>query len=317
MLGANPHRNRNPNLKNKEFPTMNKNVMDLLSEKERTFNEKELAALAAYFRMVMFDTLHDRGTGHWGGAASSAELTTSLYFNRMHIKPENPLWEDRDRFILSKGHASVNLYTVLAHRGYFSPSEISTFRVLGSRLQGHPSMHKLPGVDMSTGALGHGLSIGLGMAMAAKLSKKDYWTYVLTGEGCLNEGQSWEALMSAAKFKPEHFVLMVDYNKVQLDGTEDQIMPMNSLTEKLSAFGWNVCKEKLDGNNTGDILKSFTWMDSDDVWPKAVVYDTVKGKGVSFTEGKSAWHGAVIDDDSYSKGIVELKKDLQDKEAAI
>ncbi|NCB72988.1 MAG: transketolase, partial [Clostridia bacterium] len=198
---------------------MSKRIKELLSQPDRTFNAQELSALAAYFRTVMFDTLHDRGTGHWGGAASSAELTTALYFNRISIDPANPHWEDRDRIILSKGHASMNLYTMLAHRGFFPVEELSSFRKLDSRLQGHPCMNKLPGVDMSTGALGHGLSVGLGMAMAAKLSKKSWWTYVISGEGCLNEGQSWEAIMSAAKFKPEHFVLMIDYNKVQLDGT--------------------------------------------------------------------------------------------------
>jgi len=178
-------------------------------------------------------------------------------------------------------------------------------------------MQKIPGVDMSTGALGHGISIGLGMAMAAKVTNKSFWTYVIVGEGCLNEGQSWEAIMSASKFKPEHFVLMVDYNKVQLDGTEDEIMPLSPLSDKLKAFGWNVCPHAYDGNNTEDVLSSYEWMDEDNVWPKAVIYDTIKGKGVSFTEGKSSWHGAVIDDDSYAKGIVELKKDLQNKEAVL
>lgn len=296
---------------------MNTGVKKLLSEPERTMNAKELAALAAYFRVVMFDTLHDRGTGHWGGAASSAELTTSLYFNRMKIKSDDPTWEGRDRFILSKGHASMNLYTVLAHRGFFPVEELSTFRTLDSNLQGHPCMKKTAGVDMSTGALGHGVSIGLGMAMAAELTGKDFWTYVMVGEGCLNEGQSWEAIMSAAKFKPKNFVLMVDYNKVQLDGTEEEIMPLACLREKFKAFGWNVCPHTYDGNNTEDILSSFTWMDTDPTWPKVVIYDTIKGKGISFTEGKSSWHGAVIDDDSHAKGMVELNKDLQNKEAAL
>lgn len=265
----------------------------------------------------MFDTLHDRGTGHWGGAASSAELTTALYFNRLSIDPANPRWEDRDRVILSKGHASMNLYTILAHRGFFPVEELSSFRKLDSRLQGHPCMNELPGVDMSTGALGHGLSVGLGMALAARLSKKSWWTYVISGEGCLNEGQSWEAIMSAAKYKPEHFVLMIDYNKVQLDGTEDEIMPLGPLADKLKAFGWNVAPQAYNGHDTKEILDSFAWMDSDDVWPKAVIYDTIKGKGVSFTEGKNTWHGAVIDDASYAKGIEELKSDLSKKEAAL
>lgn len=296
---------------------MSKRIKELLSQPDRTFNAQELSALAAYFRTVMFDTLHDRGTGHWGGAASSAELTTALYFNRISIDPANPHWEDRDRIILSKGHASMNLYTILAHRGFFPVEELSSFRKLDSRLQGHPCMNKLPGVDMSTGALGHGLSVGLGMAMAAKLSKKSWWTYVISGEGCLNEGQSWEAIMSAAKYKPEHFVLMIDYNKVQLDGTVDEIMPLGPLAEKLKSFGWNVAPKAYNGHDTQEILDSFVWMDGDDVWPKAVIYDTIKGKGVSFTEGKNTWHGAVIDDVSYAKGIEELNSDLSKKEAAL
>lgn len=178
-------------------------------------------------------------------------------------------------------------------------------------------MNKTPGVDMSTGALGHGLSIGLGMALAAKLAKKTYWTYVISGEGCLNEGQTWEAMMSGAKFKSERFVLMIDYNKVQLDGTEEQIMPLGPLSEKLSSFGWHVAPRAYDGHDTQEILDSFTWMDSSDEWPKAVIYNTTKGKGVSFTEGKNTWHGAVIDDSSYAKGIEELVADLKKKEAAL
>lgn len=301
---------------NKELH-MGKTVQDLLVDVNRKFNAKELAVLAARFRMEMFDILHQRGTGHWGGAASAAELTTSLYFNRLNIDPSHPRWDDRDRFILSKGHASVNLYTILAHRGFFPVEDLPTFRTLGSHLQGHPAMNKTPGVDMSTGALGHGISIGLGMALAARLSNKDYWTYVLTGEGCLNEGQSWEALMCAAKYRPRGLVLMVDYNKVQLDGTENQIMPLEPLRDKLAAFGWHVCPKPLCGNDTSDILDSFAWMDGDDVWPKAVIYDTTKGKGVSFTEGKNTWHGAVIDDKSFEAGIVELCDDLAKKEAAL
>jgi transketolase len=289
----------------------------LLQNPEHACNAKELAVLAAEFRMEVWDVLHQRGTGHWGGASSCLEMVTSLYFNRLHIDPDNPKWEDRDRFILSKGHASCALYTVLAHRGFFSPELLPTFRTLGSPLQGHPCMNKVSGVDMSTGALGHGLSVGLGIALAARLSGKSYWTYVMTGEGCLNEGQSWEALMCAAKYKPEHFVLMVDYNKVQLDGTEEQIMPLEPLKEKLRSFGWNVAPKAYDGNETQDVLDSFAWMDTEGAWPKAVIYDTVKGKGVSFTEGKNAWHGAKIDDDSFAKGMPELRSDLAKKEASL
>ena len=156
----------------------------------------------------------------------------------------------------------------------------------------------------------------VGMAMAAKVTNRSFWTYVLVGEGCLNEGQSGN-YHECGQVKPKNFVLMVDYNKVQLDGTEEEIMTLGSLSDKLKSFGWNVCPHAYDGNNTEDVLSSYDWMDQDDVWPKAVIYDTIKGKGISFTEGKSSWHGAVIDDDSYAKGIVELKKDLQNKEAVL
>lgn len=297
--------------------SMSDKLQKLLSEKDRKMNAEELAFLAASFRETMFSTLHARGTGHWGGSSSAAELVTALYFNRLNIKTDNPNWEDRDRFILSKGHASVNLYTILSHRGFFPVEDMPQFRVLGSYLQGHPAMLKTPGVDMSTGALGHGLSIGLGMAEAAKLSGKNYCTYVLTGEGCLNEGSTWEALMCAAKYKTKNLVLMIDYNKVQLDGTEGEIMPLHPLKEKLEAFGWHVNDVAYNGNCTKDILKSFDWIDSDDVWPKAVIYDTTKGKNVSFSEGKNTWHGAVIDDEHYEIGIKELKEDTAKKEALV
>lgn len=297
---------------------MDDTLKSLLAEKKgQSLSAVELAALAAGFRLEMFDVLHSRGTGHWGGASSAAEITTSLYFNRMNVDPSNPSWEDRDRFILSKGHASMNLYTILAYKGFFSPEDLPGFRTLGSHLQGHPSMKKTPGVDMSTGALGHGLSIGVGMALAARLSGKKHWTYVLSGEGCLNEGQTWEAAMMAAKYRPERLVYLIDYNGVQLDGTSNDIMPLNPLADKFKAFGWNVAPKLYDGHDMNSLLESYDWMDSDDVWPKAVIYQTVKGKGVSFMEGKSAWHGAPIDVDSYAKGRPELLADIEKKEAAL
>jgi transketolase len=292
-------------------------VKELLSAKKTAYNEKELAALAAQFRLEMFDVLHARQTGHWGGSSSAAELTTALYFNRMNIDPANPKWEDRDRFVLSKGHASINLYTILANRGYFETKELQGFRTLGSFLQGHPSMKLTPGVDMSTGALGHGVSIAIGMALGAHLAGKSYKTYVLTGEGCLDEGSTWEAMLFAAKMKPKGLVYLVDYNKVQLDGKSQDILPLEPLADKFKAFGWHLAPKAYNGHDTAQILESFAWLDSDDVWPKAVIYDTVKGKGVSFMEGKNAWHGAPIDDDSYHKGRPELVADLKKKEEAL
>ena len=289
----------------------------LLLNRNRKFNDKELAYISAYLRKTMFTILHERGTGHWGGASSAAEIVTCLYFSRLNIDPSKPNWEDRDRFILSKGHASVNLYSVLAARGYFPFEKLHEFRTLGSQLQGHPAMLKLPGVDFSTGALGHGLSVGLGMSFGSALSGRNYKTYVLTGEGCLNEGSSWEALMCASKYKVKNLILMIDYNRVQLDGTESEIMPLDPLRDKLEAFGWSINKEEYDGNNTSDILRSFDWIDSSESYPKAIIYNTVKGKNVGFSEGKNTWHGAKIDDEHYFIGLKDLDEDIKLKEALL
>jgi transketolase len=286
------------------------------------YSAGELAALAAAFRLEMFDVLHRRATGHWGGASSAAEILTALYFKRLRIDPENPRWEDRDRFILSKGHASIALYTVLARRGYFPPEELSRFRSLGSRLQGHPSMKLLPGVDFSTGALGHGLSAGAGMALAAALKGKSWNTYVLAGEGCLDEGQTWEAALFSAKYRPRGLVLLIDNNRVQLDGDVAEILPLDPIPDKLRAFGWNLAPEIYDGNDAASVLESFDWLDrggeaGGGAWPKAVIYRTVKARGVSFMEGKAVWHGAPIDQESYDRGRPELLADLEAKEAVL
>ncbi|GMO56259.1 MAG: transketolase [Treponemataceae bacterium] len=296
-------------------------TLDLLNTKKAQYTAAELAALAAFFRVEMFDVLHARQTGHWGGSSSAAEIVTSLYFNYLHIDPKEPQKADRDRFILSKGHASINLYTILAYRGYFDPKILPTFRTHGSILQGHPSMKKVAGVDMSTGALGHGLSIGCGMALSSRLQNKPFRTIVLTGEGCLDEGSTWEALLFAAKYKPQGLVLLIDYNKVQLDGTNADIMPLEPLADKFTSFGWKLAPKIYDGHDTAAILESFAWLDKTDATapssPRVIIYDTVKGKGVSFMEGKNAWHGAPIDDKSYESGRVELAADLAAKEKAL
>ena len=296
---------------------MGAKLSKLLRKKEKVSTPAELAALAAAFRLEMFDVLYSRQTGHWGGSSSAAELVTALYFYRLNVRPKEPRWEDRDRFILSKGHAAINLYSVLAHRGFFPEDELPGFRTLGSMLQGHPNMKLTPGVDLSTGALGHGVSAGAGMALAASLQKKKFRTYVMIGEGCLDEGQTWEAMLFAAKYKPRGLVLLVDSNKVQLDGPSAEILPLEPLADKFRAFGWDTAPKAWDGHNTKEILASFDWLDKDDVWPKVVIYNTVKAKGVSFMEGKSAWHGAPIDKASYEKGRPELVADVEKKEAAL
>jgi transketolase len=287
-----------------------------LLERKGDYGAGELAALAGSFRLTMFDILHRRGTGHWGGASSAAEILTALYFKRLRIDPANPRREDRDRFILSKGHASAGLYTILAHRGFFPVEELPGFRTLGSALQGHPGM-KLPGVDVSTGALGHGLSLGLGMALGASLGGKSWNTYVLAGEGCLDEGQTWEAMLCAAKYRPRGLALLIDNNQVQLDGPSQAVLPLEPIPDKIRAFGWTLAPALYDGHNMAELLESFEWLDGEEPWPKAIIYRTVKGKGVSFMEGKSAWHGAPIDDESYARGRPELEADLAAREALL
>jgi transketolase len=286
----------------------------VLQEKDRSKKSRLIQRLAQAFRIDVLDTLHAKGTGHWGGAASAAELLVALYFDAMNVRPAEPSWPDRDRLVLSKGHASCMLYTVLAHRGYFPPEELQTFRQLDSRLQGHPCMRKTPGVEMSTGSLGHGLSVGLGMALAARRLGKSWWTYVLMGDGDLNEGQTWEAVMAAAKFKPERLVALIDYNKVQLDGPSDQIMPMDPLPEKLRAFNWNVAPIVYDGHHAAAVLESFDWVKRQRQWPVAVIYQTHKGRGVSFMEDNAQWHGAVINDDTHARARQELLATLRQLE---
>ncbi len=290
---------------------------DVLREANQDRKIALMQCLAQQFRVEVLDVLHERQTGHWGGAASAAELLVTLYFAVMNVRPEQPQWPDRDRLIVSKGHASCMIYTALAHRGYFPVSELNTFRQLNSRLQGHPSMHATPGIDMSTGSLGHGLSVTLGMALAAKLLGKHYWSYALIGEGDLNEGQTWEAIMAAAKFRPERMVALIDYNKVQLDGPSDEIMPLDPLPDKFRAFNWNVAPQSYDGHDVRAILNSFDWIRAQSTWPVAVIYSTHKGKGVSFMEDSAYWHGSVVDDDSYARGRSELLSTLSTLEAVL
>jgi transketolase len=289
----------------------------ILGQTDPSKKAKMIQYLAQQCRLDVFDVLHDKGTGHWGGSASAAEILTSLYFHIMNITPDQPDWPDRDRFVLSKGHACSMLYAIMARRGYFDIKELNTFRDLNSRLQGHPCMNTTPGIEMSTGALGHGLSVTLGMALAARVLKSNYWSFVLLGEGCLDEGQTWEALMAAAKYKPQRLVLMIDYNKVQLDGPSQKIMPLDPLLDKFRAFNWNAAPKTYDGHSVVDIFESWDWVKDQTDFPVAVIYRTCKGKGVSFMEDTHTWHGAPIDDESYNKGRPELIDRLKELEAQL
>ena len=281
-----------------------------LIEKETDIQEKVslIQALAQNSRQEIFEMIHKRGNGHWGGSSSCAELITTLYFHILTVDPANPKWEDRDRFILSKGHAAPILYNILAKKGYFPEDDLTSFRSLNSHLQGHPCMLQTPGVELSTGPLGHGISVGTGMALAARSLKKNFWTFVITGEGCLNEGQSWEGIMSAAKFKPSRFVIMIDYNKVQLDGPSDTIMPLDPLADKFRSFNLNVAPEIYDGHDVNAIFQSWEWAKQNQNEPCVIIYKTHKGKGVSFTEDDNKWHGCPIDEASFLAGKIELEQ---------
>jgi transketolase len=266
--------------------------------------QKELQELAKKMRIDIITNLHKVQTGHPGGSLSAVEILTILYFNQMKIDCNTPKCPDRDRFIASKGHCAPVVYTTLCEKGYFPKEELSNLRQLGCMLQGHPDMKRTPGVDMSTGSLGLGLSVGIGMAMAAKLDKKDYYTYVLLGDGELQEGQIWEAAMSAPKFGLHNLIAIVDNNGVQLDGTVDDIMPLGSIAAKFSAFGWNVLEA--DGHDLVALDAAFDQAKANKTGPTVIIAKTVKGKGVSFMEGKNEWHGKAISDQLFAQAMSDL-----------
>jgi transketolase len=284
---------------------------DIEGETDISRKIAKIKYFAQQSRIEVFDMIHKRGNGHWGGSASCAELLATMYFHILNINSENPKWEDRDRLVLSKGHAAPMLYNLLAHKGFFPLEELTKmFRSIDSRFQGHPCMVKTPGVELSTGPLGHGISVGVGMALAARVLKKLYRTFVIVGDGCLNEGESWEGVMSAAKFKPSRLIIMVDYNKVQLDGPSDTIMPLDPLAEKFKAFNLNVAPKVYDGHSVDEILESLKWAQENEREPCVIIYKTHKGKGVSFMEDNFKWHGSPIDDESYRNGRIELENTL-------
>jgi transketolase len=243
--------------------------------------------------------------GHPGGSLSAADIVTALYFFVLNIDPKNPQWEDRDRFILSKGHSCPVLYAALAERGYFALDQLETLRKFGSILQGHPDMNKTPGVDMTAGSLGNGLSIGVGMALAAKWKKKSYKVYVLLGDGEIQEGMVWEAAMAAASFELDNIVAIVDYNGLQINGWVNDIMKLNPLSDKWRAFNWSVME--IDGHNMRDILGAFQKAEKMR-GPVAIIAHTVKGKGVSFMENVCEWHGKAPSAEQAASAIEELSK---------
>lgn len=258
--------------------------------------------------MGVLTATHGAKAGHPGGSLSAADLFTWLYFEEMKIDPANPRWADRDRFVLSKGHSAPGLYSALALRGYFPKEDLPTLRHIDSYLQGHPNMNTVPGVDMSTGSLGQGVSTACGMAKAAKYLGKDLRVYTLLGDGEMQEGEVWEAAMFAAHYKLDNLCLIVDNNGLQIDGPVAQVMNPAPLEEKLKAFGFFV--QTVDGHNFSELETAFAAARAKKEQPSAIVMHTVKGKGVSYMENQVGWHGKAPNDDEYAQGMAELKAEL-------
>ena len=266
--------------------------------------EGKLVNLCKKFRKELIECLHVIGSGHPGGSLSATEIITTLYFHELNVNPKNPNDPDRDRFILSKGHAAPMLYLNLAEKGYFDMRELCNLRQLNHMLQGHPCAKTTPGVDLSTGPLGLGISAAVGMALAGKLDKKKYNVYVLIGDGETQEGIIWEAAMAASKYKLDNLIVILDHNKVQLDGTIDEIMPLGNINAKWESFGWKVIET--NGHNIRDISSALEEAKRVKVKPTIIIAETVKGKGISFMEGKNIWHGKPIDDEHFNIAMKEL-----------
>ena len=266
----------------------------------------ELKKQAVEVRKGIVTAVHSAQAGHPGGSLSAADIFTYLYFEEMHIDPQNPKDPDRDRFVLSKGHTAPGLYSVLAHRGYFPVEDLPTLRHTGSYLQGHPDMKHIPGVDMSSGSLGQGLSCGVGMALAGKLQNKDYRVYVLCGDGEIQEGQIWEAAMFAGHRKLDNLCVIVDNNNLQIDGPIDTVCSPYPIDKKFESFNFHVIH--MDGNDFDDIRRAFAEAKAAKGMPTAIVAHTVKGKGVSYMENQVGWHGKAPNDAEYVIAMEELEK---------
>ena len=275
--------------------------------------KKQLMTAACKVRMGVVEGTHSAKAGHPGGSLSAADLFTYLYFKELNVDPKNPRWEDRDRFVLSKGHTAPGLYAALANRGFFPVDDLSTLRHIDSYLQGHPNMNTVPGVDMSTGSLGQGVSCAAGMALAARRMGKSCRVYTLLGDGEIQEGQVWEAMMFAAHYKLDNFCAIVDNNGLQIDGPIDQVMSPYPIPEKLKAFGFSVIE--IDGHDFDQMEAAFEKAKATKGAPTAIVMKTTKGKGVSYMEGQAGWHGKAPNDEEYEIAMKELRAQLAEVEA--
>ena len=269
-------------------------------------NKLELQKTANEVRKGIVTAVHGAKAGHPGGSLSAADIFTYLYFEEMNIDPTDPKKADRDRFVLSKGHTAPGLYSVLANRGYFPVEDLPTLRHLGSYLQGHPCMQETPGVDMSSGSLGQGISAAVGMALAAKMDNKSYRTYTLLGDGEIQEGQVWEAAMFAGHRKLDNLVVIVDNNGLQIDGKIDDVCSPYPIDKKFEAFNFHVIN--IDGNDFDQIDAAFKEAKATKGMPTAIICKTVKGKGVSFMENNAGWHGKAPNDEEYATAMADLEK---------
>ena len=279
-----------------------------------TANEKkQLMAVACKVRMGIIEGTHSAKAGHPGGSLSAAELFTYLYFKELNVDPSNPKWEDRDRFVLSKGHTAPGLYAALAHRGFFPVEDLITLRHIGSHLQGHPNMNLTPGVDMSTGSLGQGISTAVGMALGAKHTGKTCRVYTLLGDGEIQEGQVWEAMMSASHYKLDNLCVIVDNNGLQIDGNVADVMSPYPIVDKMVAFGFEVVE--VDGHDFDQLEAAFAKAKETKGKPFGIVMKTIKGKDVSYMENNAGWHGKAPNDAEYEIAMNELKARLAEVEA--
>jgi transketolase len=267
---------------------------------------QELSKLAWILRMDAIDMIHNAGSGHPGGSLSAAEIVTALMFHHMNIDPKNPQMPERDRFILSKGHAAPILYAALARRGFFPLNELKTLRQLDSNLQGHPDRLKTPGVEMTSGVLGHGVAIGVGLALASRLEEAEWKVYVLIGDGESQAGVIWEGALMASKYKLGNLTVILDHNRVQLDGPVSEIMPIEPVIEKWKSFGWYVTV--IDGHDMKEVLEGLDKIEEVRDRPKIIIANTVKGKGVSYMENQSRWHGRAPNDKEYEQALKELSE---------
>ena len=270
---------------------------------------KELKNKATEMRMKVVDMIYKAQSGHPGGSLSAADFMTACYFEYMNVDPKNPQWEDRDRMVLSKGHVCPIQYPCLGTLGFFPEEELDTLRQEGSKLQGHPSMNKCPGIDISTGSLGQGLACAVGMALAGKMNHKDYKVFSVVGDGEAQEGEIWEAANTAHKYQLDNLIVFMDYNGLQIDGPCDQVMPNRDLGEKFRAFGFEVIE--IDGHNMEEICATLEkCYASKNGKPKCIYAHTIKGKGVSFMENSVSWHGVAPNEEEHAKAMQELQAQI-------